>query len=105
MKSPADKTVVFRFGSHPTPDPRHRWNAALFFPPQSTAETVLGIEITDGENNAVESAVFEFAGKHLPVAGGKAAISYSDFIKGKHSVPLWLHRDGIEPVPGGLTFA
>jgi len=35
---------------------------------------------------------------------GEAAISYADFIRGKHEVPLWLHRLNIEPIPGGLTF-
>ena len=36
---------------------------------------------------------------------GTRVLTYADFVKGKHSVPLWLYRDGMQPVPGGLTFA
>ena len=105
MKSPADKTIAFRFASHPMKKLSHRWQAELIFPPGSVAETVLNINITDGEGKPVECALFEFAGQKLEVVNGRSSIVYSDFIKGKPSVPLWLHRSGIEPVPGGLTFA
>lgn len=105
MKSPADKTIALRFASHPMKKLSHRWQAKLTFPPASAAETVLPIEIADGEGNPVAAGIFEFAGQKLEVVDGRSSIVYSDFIKGKHSVPLWLHRSGIEPVPGGLTFA
>jgi hypothetical protein len=105
VKSPADKTVVFTFCSHPMKDPRRGWRATVVFAPGSTAGSVLPITVTDGAGEAVPSGVFEFAGCRLEVAGGSASITYGEFIAGKHSVPLWLHRPGIEPVPGGLTFA
>ena len=33
------------------------------------------------------------------------ALAYADFIKGKHDRAIWLHRRGMLPIPGGLTFA
>ena len=53
----------------------------------------------------VREGTLEFAGRNIPVRNGAATIRYADFVKGKHSVPLWLHRKGMPPVPGGLTFA
>jgi len=53
----------------------------------------------------VESAVFEFAGQHLAVKDGEASMTFAEFIAGKHSVPIWLHRAGMKPVPGLPTFA
>lgn len=105
MKTPDDKTITFTFGSRPMKPLRHGWRATLVFPPGSAAGSVLPITVTDGAGDPVLSGVFEFAGCRLNVSGGSASIAYADFIAGRHSVPLWLHRPGIEPVPGGLTFA
>ena len=105
MKTPADKTIAWTFGSHPMKRLESRWTAKLTFPPGATAETVLPIELLDGTGEPVEAGVFEFAGRQLPVRAGAASITYADFIKGKHEVALWLHRPGLPPVPGGLTFA
>lgn len=105
MKTPIDRTIVFTFASHPMRNLSHRWTATLTFPPGSGEETVLPISICDGEGEKIESGLFEFAGLKLPVAHGKCEIAYRDFVKGKHSVPLWLYRPGIEPVAGGLSFA
>ena len=105
MKTPPDKTIAFTFISHMTAKPELRWIAHMTVPPGSDADTVLQIEIIDGEDRPVDEGVFEFAGCSLPVRDGLASIRYADFVKGKHEVPLWLHRKGMPPVPGGLTFA
>jgi len=104
MKSPIDREIVFSFGSHPTKDLTWRWAARLVFPPGATAETVLKIHLVDGYAAPIAEGVFEFAGSRLPVRNGLAEITYADFVRGKHEVPLWMHRPGIEPIPGGLTF-
>lgn len=104
MKTPADKRIVFTFASHPMRDARQRWRAELEFPPGSTSETMLPIRMVDGEETPVAEGTFEFAGLLLPVRNGAASLTFAEFVAGKHSVPLWLHRPGLEPVPGGATF-
>jgi len=104
MKTPEDREIAFMFGSHPTKDLSWRWSARLVFPPSSTAETMLPIHLADGNGKPIAEGAFEFAGRHLPVKDGLAEISYADFVRGKHQVPLWLRRPDIEPIPGGLTF-
>jgi len=104
MRTPADKEIVFAFGSHPTKDLTWRWAARLVFPAGATAGTRLAILLTDGNGKPIAKGEFEFAGLRLPVRDGRAEITYADFVKGKHAVPLWLRRPGIEPIPGGLTF-
>ena len=94
MKTPEGKTISFMFHSHPTKDMKMRWIARITFPPGSTAETVLPITIVDGEEHPVASGVFEFAGQKLMVKD----------VAGKHSVPIWLHREGMKPIPGVPTF-
>jgi len=104
VKTPADKEIAFVFGSHPTKDLTWRWAARLVFPAGATAKTMLPIHLADGNGKPIARGEFEFAGRRLPVKDGEAVISYADFIRGKHEVPLWLRRPGIEPIPGGLTF-
>ena len=58
----------------------------------------------DAPFEPVKDAVFEFAGKELPVKDGAASMTFAEFIAGKHSVPIWLHRKGKKPVPGVPTF-
>jgi hypothetical protein len=105
MKTPDDKTIAFTFHSHPTKNRDDWWVAKVTFPPGSTAETVLPISITDEDGNPIKSATFEFAGKSLKVENGASSLTFAEFIAGKHSVPIWLHRAGMEPVPGFPTFA
>ena len=105
MKTPDDKTIAFTFMSHPEKLPELRWTAKVAFPPGSDPDTVLPVTVVDGNDEPVESATLELAGRKIPVKDGRAELLYSDFVKGKHSVPLWLYRDGVQPVPGGLTFA
>ena len=105
MKTPDDKKIVFTFVSHPTKNPDWRWRATLEFAPGSDEHSILPIKVTTADGSPIAKAVFEFAGKRLEVKDGESAISYADFIKGKSSVPLWLYRRGIPPVPAGLTFA
>ena len=104
MKTPEGKEITFTFGSHPTKDLKMRWEAKLAFPPGAVADTKLTLTIVDGEGAPVAKGVFEFAGMKIRIADGSAQISYRDFIKGKHETALWLHRDGMMPIPGGLTF-
>ena len=105
MKTPDDKTIAFTFMSHPEKLPEQRWTAKITFPPGSGPDTILPITVVDGNEEPIESATLELAGQKIPVANGCASLSYALFVKGKHSVPLWLYRKGMQPVPGGLTFA
>ena len=105
MKTPDDKTIAFTFMSHPEKLPELRWTAKVTFPPGSGPDTVLPITVVDGNEDPVGSGTLELAGRKIPVKDGRAELSYSDFVNGRHSVPLWLYRDGVQPVPGGLTFA
>ena len=104
MKTPPDKRIAFTFRSHPTKDESLRWRATIVFPPGAVAETPLDITIVDDEGKRIKSAVFEFAGKELPVVDGAASMTFAEFVAGKHSVPIWLHRKGLKPVPGVPTF-
>ena len=40
----------------------------------------------------------------LTVKDGEASMTFAQFVAGKHSVPIWLHRDGMQPIPGVPTF-
>lgn len=104
MNTPAEKTVILTFNSHPMKDLKMRWMMKLTFPAGATAETVLPMDFVDGENVPVESGTFEFAGRMIPVRDGTAGIVYADFIAGKHESAIWMHREGLPPVPGVLTF-
>jgi len=104
VRVPDDKTVVFTFASHPTATLALRWTARVTFPAGSDGSAVFPIEIIDGEDKPV-NGFFDFAGQHLAVKDGHAEISAADFLRGKSEVPLWLNRDGMPPIPGGLTFA
>jgi hypothetical protein len=80
--------------------------AKLTFPGGSGEDSILPIEIVQGDGSPVPDAIFEFAGRRLAVRDGKARISFADFVRGKHESALWLHRkDFASPIPGGLTFA
>lgn len=105
MKTPADKPISFVYVSHPAHEMKMRWSAKLHFKGGEDDGSSLELEIHDGEGEAVKSGAFEFAGKTLKVENGKAVISCRDFVAGKHERAIWLHRAGMAPVPGGLTFA
>ena len=104
MKTPADKKITLTFYSHPMKDLKLRWKALLVFAPGSTDETPAELSIADGEGTPVKSGVFEFAGVRTKVRAGKGKLLCGDFVKGKHEPGIWLHRKGMEPVPGALTF-
>ena len=104
MKTPADKTITFVFGSHPAKVAELRWTARLTFPAGATARTKLALAVEGGDGRPLKSGVFEFAGRRTRITDGKGSITYADFIAGKHETALWLHREGMPPVPGGLTF-
>lgn len=105
MKTPEDKVVTFTFASHPTRDLKMRWTARLTFPSGAGPDTPLTLAVDDGEGAAVGEGVFELAGMRIPVRNGKAEVRYRDFVEGRHETALWLHRKGMLPIPGGLTFA
>ncbi len=104
MKTPVDKTLTFSFISHKMKDVSLGWLARVTFPGGSDEGSVLPIEVVDGHGDRVGKAVLEIFGKSLPVMDGISRIKYADFVKGKHEKGVWLHRAGVEPVPGGLTF-
>ena len=104
MKTPENKTVSITFHSHQMKRRELWWRAVLVFPPLSNEDSILEISFFNVDNSPIENAVFEFAGKKLLVRHGKSAISYRDFIAGKHEKALWLYRENCPPVPGALTF-
>ena len=85
-------------------DLKMRWKALVVFPAGSTDETPAEITINDGEGAPIPSGQFEFAGQKTPIKDGKGAIRCGDFVKGKHEPAIWLHRKGVWPIPGALTF-
>lgn len=104
MKTPPDKTVVFALYSHPMKDLKKRWKATLTFPAGSTDESSAVLRINDGEGVPIPSGTFEFAGAQIRVREGLGELRCGDFVKGKHEPAIWLHRRGMTPVPGALTF-
>ena len=104
MKTPADKTITLTFYSHPTKDLKMRWKAQLVFEPGSTDDTLASLTMVDGEGAPVANGVFDFAGCATKIKDGKGAIRCGDFVKGKHEPAIWLHRKGMPPIPGALTF-
>jgi len=104
MKTPADKTITMTFHSHPVRLMHQRWTARLTFPPGATADTMLALSVTDGEEHPIAAGTLELAGLRLAVKNGAASIKFADFVAGKHEKGVWLHRRGMNPLPGGLTF-
>ena len=104
MKTPADKRIMFTLYSHPMKDLKKRWKAFLVFEPGSTDDAAARLTINDGEGVPVKAGTFEFAGAKTAVQDGKGELRCGDFVKGKHESAIWLHRKGMEPVPGALTF-
>ena len=105
MKAPRDKKIAFTFMSEPSGRQELKWTARLEFPPGAEADDDLPITVVGGDDEPIGSAVLELAGMSIAVKDGRASVKYADFIKGKHSTSLWLHREGMPPVAGGLTFA
>lgn len=105
MRTPDGKTIAFTFFSHPTKSLKMRWTMQIEFPPGIGADAMLRLEIKDGEETPVATGTMEFAGRMIKVKNGEAELAYSDFVKGKHDKGVWLHRRGMPPIPGGLTFA
>lgn len=104
MNTPPDKQITMTFHSHPTKHLYMRWKMQLHFPAGASSGAVIPITIINGEGVPVDGAVLEFAGKRIRINGGKASITYDDFIAGKHAKPIWLYRHGILPIPAMLTF-
>lgn len=105
MRTPADHEVVFAFYSHPAKDLKMRWQATLAFAPGSTDSSYAALSVVDGEGAPLAHGVFEFAGLMTRVKDGKGRIKCADFVRGLHEQAIWLHRRGMAPVPGALTFA
>lgn len=92
------QSVTFVFLSHPVKMTKMRWCVNLTMPKGE-------VWVEDGEGVPVKSAVLELHGKRVKIREGRGVLSYDDFIKGKHEPAVWLHRRGVPPIPGGLTFA
>lgn len=105
MKTPVGKPLSLIYVSYPAHEMKMRWSAKLHFKGGESDDSILALEIHDGEGDAVENGIFELAGKSLPVKNGAAYITGRDFVAGKHERAVWLHRPGMAPVSGGLTFA
>ena len=104
MKTPIDKPVTFTFMSYPAKAAKLRWKMTLTFPPGATADSTLSIEVVDGEDKPVAAGTLEYAGKSIKIKAGQAQMTYAEFVAGKHEKNIWLHRRGVLPIPGGLTF-
>ena len=104
MKTPADKTITLTLYSHPMKDLKMRWKAQIVFAAGSTDDTPAAITMADGEGTPIAEAAFEFAGAKTPIRDGAGALRCGDFIRGKHEPAIWLHRKGVGPIPGALTF-
>ena len=104
MRTPDDKTVVLTFYSHPMKDLKMRWKAQLAFAPGSTDSSFARLSVVDGEGAPVAGGVFEFAGAMTRVRNGAGRLKCADFAKGRNEPGIWLHRKGVVPVPGALTF-
>ena len=81
-----------------------RWKAQSVFAAGSADDTPAEITMVDGEGTPIAAATFEFAGTKTPIRDGAGALRCGDFIKGKHESAIWLHRKGMWPIPGALTF-
>jgi hypothetical protein len=104
MKTPPEKKIILTFHSYPHKDAGLRWKANVIFPSGADDETLAEISIVDGHGNKIEAGEFEFAGMMVKISSGSGAFRCADFISGKHEAALWLHRPGLVPVPGMLTF-
>ena len=104
MKTPQDKKIMLTFYSHPMKNLKMRWKALLTFEPGSTDASAAELSVVDGEGTPVANGVFQLAGQRIVVRDGLGRLACGDFAKGKHEPAIWLHRKGVEPVPGALTF-
>ena len=104
MRTPPDKRIVLTLYSHPMKDLAMRWKAHVAFEPGSTDATPAKVDMVDGRGDPIAYAVFEFAGQSVRIREGRGEMLCGDFAKGKHEPGIWLHRKGVPPVPGALTF-
>ncbi|MGN0833561.1 MAG: hypothetical protein ACI4RD_07935 [Kiritimatiellia bacterium] len=104
MKTPVDKRIALTFYSHPMRDPKLRWKASLVFDPGSTDASMARLSVVDGDGEPVAGGTFEFAGALTKIRDGEGRLNCGDFAKGRHEPAIWLHRKGLVPVPGALTF-
>ena len=104
MKTPEDKCITLTLYSHPMKDMKMRWKALVVFEPASTDDSSASVTMADGEGTPIASATFEFAGCRIAVRDGRGSMRCGDFVKGKHEPAIWLHRKGMVPIPGALTF-
>lgn len=102
-----DKNFRVVFKSIPMPQPTHQWEAQLAFPAHAADADVMPLTVTHWDGTPIEAATFECLGGRWKIVNGCGQITCADFIKGLNAkeTAIWLHQPGIEPVPGGLTFA
>ena len=104
MRTPPDKRIILTLYSHPTKDLKLRWKAQVTFEPGSDDRSAAALTIADGEGVPVPEGVFEFAGCRIQIVDGRGEMNCGDFVRGRHSSPIWLYRKGVLPIPGALTF-
>ncbi len=104
MHTPKDKEIVFTLYSHPVKCLDMRWKARLAFGANSSDNSKAILTIVDGNNAPIKLGIFEFAGSMIKVKDGQGSLKCGDFIKGVHEKAIWLHRKGMVPIPGALTF-
>lgn len=104
MRTPIDKRVIFTLYSHPVKEANLRWKAHLTFEPASTDDTDAVLEIIDGVGEPIHEGTFQFAGSSIVIANGRGLLPCRSFVSGKHDGAIWLHRKGLPPIPGALTF-
>lgn len=104
MRTPPDKCVTLTLYSHPMKDLGLRWKATVTFAPGSTDDTLAEVNLRDGRGEPIVTGLFELAGVRIAVTAGRGVLRCGDFVRGKHEPGIWLHRPGVAPVPGALTF-
>ncbi len=104
MRTPADKEIIFTLYSHPTKRLDMRWKAKLVFAPGSTDESEATLSVVDGLGASIARGRLDFAGAAIDIRDGRGVLKCGDFVRGKHEGAIWLHRNGMLPIPGALTF-
>ena len=103
--SGADEDVRFYYASAIGTADDNVWFVELTVPARATVGTKLPIRVGDRVRRPIPAGTIEIAGKTLPVADGRAEISYEDFLAGIRDSRIAVRREGAAAaVPGRLLF-
>ena len=103
MKCP-DRDFTMLFRSMPLKSAELQWEVHLVFPANMGPAGALPFYVTDWDEVPIPEGHLDLMGGRWKFAGGRGKIPCADFIKGIHETAVWLHRTGMDPVSGGLTF-